>query len=105
MTSSLPGTFGALKSVLYTLPDGSCTQREAIRDRIIEGGVTRCTTKLIGTRESKLVAWEAVRGKPSRMKDAEGETDLLGDGESQFLVLNSEEMRLRIMESGTRLPA
>jgi hypothetical protein len=39
------------------------------------------------------------------MKEAEGDTDGRCDCESQPLVLNSEEMRLRIMESGTRLPA
>lgn len=50
-----------------------------------------------------------MRGKPSKIKDAEWETDGGLDGfddcESQPLVLNSEEIRLRIMESGTRLPA
>jgi hypothetical protein len=92
---------------LYTLPDGSWTQRDAIRERIIEGGVTKWTTKLMGTRESKLAAWEAVRGNPSKMKDAEGETDEPDDCvlESQPLELNSEDIRLRIMESGTRFPA
>lgn len=50
-----------------------------------------------------------MRGKPSKIKDAEGEIDGGFDGfedcESQPLVLNSEEIRLRIMESGTRFPA
>jgi hypothetical protein len=89
-----------------------------MRARITEGGVRRCTTKLTGTRLSRLVAWEEVRGKPSRMKDAEGsiEWDWVGveegEGEegadeagwSQPLLFISSEMRLRIMESGTRFP-
>lgn len=76
-----------------------------MRERIIEGGVTKWTTKFMGTRDSKLVAWEEVRGNPSRIKEADGETAELGDGVIQPLELNSEEMRLSIIESGTRLPA
>lgn len=69
-----------------------------------EGGVTRWTTKFTGTMVSRLEAWVAVRGKPSRIKDAEGIIDELGADESQPRDLNSEDMRSRIIESGTRLP-
>lgn len=75
VTSSLPATLGALNVVLYTLPDGSWTQRDAMRERMTDGGVRRWTTKLTGISESKVDAWAAVRGKPSRMNDAERDTD------------------------------
>lgn len=106
MTSSLKGTLGAWKVVLYTLPDGSWTQRDAIRDKITDGGVRSWTTKLTGTRASRLVAWAAVRGNPSRINEAVGDTDGGFDPlvRSQPLDLNSKDMRSRIVESGTRFP-
>ncbi len=70
-------------------------------------GVMRLTTRLIGTRESRRDACMAVRGKPSRMNEAEGEVDTAGAGEdtgSQFLDFSSARMRWRIVSSGTRLP-
>ena len=92
--------------MLYTLPDGSWIQREAIRDRITDGGVRSWTTKLTGIRASRLAAWAAVRGNPSRINEAVGEIDRdLEEGfKSQPLDLNSEQMRSRIVESGTRFP-
>src|SRR5699024_2669680 len=103
------GTLGALKPVLYTLPEGSWTQREPIRERITDGGVRRCTTKFTGTILSRLPACATVRGKPSRMKEALGEMGVVCCDEGVFfgnqpLDLNSEEIRSSIIESGTRLP-
>lgn len=46
----------------------------------MDGGVLRETHKLIGMREPREVACAAVRGKPSRMKDAEGSSDSRGGG-------------------------
>lgn len=86
-----------------------------------EAGVISSTTKFTGTSLSRAVAWEAVRGNPSRIKDAEEDIEGGGavdeevdncaevcgdvsDGGSQPLDDNSEEMRFRIIESGTRLP-
>lgn len=59
-----------------------CTQREAIRRRIMSVGVRRETTRLMGTRASRRAAWLAVRGNPSRMKDAEGAPDGCAGGGS-----------------------
>jgi hypothetical protein len=42
-------------------------------------GVLRLTTRLMGMRESRDVACVAVRGKPSRIKEAEGEEEVCGD--------------------------
>lgn len=80
-------------------------------------------------RRSRRVAWWAVRGKPSRIKDAEGEVEVEVESwggleleesearedetrdsigvvvESQFLERSSARMRLRIVASGTRSPA
>lgn len=66
--------------MLYTRPEGACTHRDAIRDIIIAGGVRRCTTRLIGTSFSRLNACAAVRGKPSRINEAEGHVDAAGGG-------------------------
>lgn len=99
--------------MLYTRPEGSWTQRDAIRERMTEGGVLRCTTKFTGTKLSRLVAWLAVRGNPSRMKEAEesiegedgvAECEDSDCGRSQPLVFISSEIKFRIIESGTRLP-
>lgn len=49
-----------------------------MRERITEEGVRRETTRFIGMRLSSWVAWLAVRGKPSRMKEAEGSLDVCG---------------------------
>ena len=46
---------------------------------MIEKGVLRETTRLMGIKASSCVAWEAVRGKPSSMKDAEGSSDVWGE--------------------------
>lgn len=46
-----------------------------MRSRMMFTGVMRETTKLMGTRESRRAAWPAVRGKPSRMNDAEAELE------------------------------
>lgn len=61
---------------------------------------------------SRLAAWAAVRGKPSRMNDAEGDNlrvragfPVNDEGTSQPFDVSSEEMRSMIIESGTRLPA
>lgn len=72
-------------------------------------GVIRETTKLMGTRESRLAAWPAVRGKPSRMNDAEAELERGGCEDevtvgSQSLAVSSETTRRSIVSSGTRLP-
>jgi len=69
--------------VLYTLPEGACIQRDAIRDMMIAGGVRRWTTKFTGRSFSKLDACEAVRGKPSRMKDADGDIDGFPAGDAE----------------------
>lgn len=80
-----------------------------MRSRMMFTGVMRETTKLIGTRESRRTAWPAVRGKPSRMNDAEAELER-GEGEdevaigSHSLVVSSETIRRSIVSSGTRLP-
>lgn len=82
-----------------------------------DGGVKRWMTKLMGTIRSRLVACTAVRGKPSRMNDADGAMEVgcgfdedegdcvVLDGVSQPLVANSEEMRSSMTASGTRFPA
>lgn len=79
-----------------------------MRDRMTDGGVRRWTTKLTGTKASRLAAWVAVRGKPSRMNEAEGHIDGAFEDDAALrshpLDLNSKEMRSRIVESGTRLP-
>ena len=77
MISSRPGILGALKSVLYTLPEGSWTHLFVILEAIISGGVIKCTTRLTVVRVSRLNACETVRGKPSRMNDAVGGMVLL----------------------------
>lgn len=75
-------------------------------------GVSSETTRLMGIRASSREAWIAVRGNPSRMKDAEGEVDggerlwevvdvLCG---SQFLDWSLARMRRKIISSGTRFP-
>ena len=46
-----------------------------MRLRMMFTGVMRETTKLMGMRESRRAAWSAVRGKPSRMNDAEAELE------------------------------
>lgn len=82
---------------------------------MIAGGVRRCTTKFMGIRWSRLEAWEAVRGNPSRMNEADGLDDAVGarlsdvevgpeDSESQPLEASSEEINSSIIASGTRLP-
>jgi len=71
------------------------------------------TTRFTGMRESRRAACVAVRGKPSRMKDAEGSSEgcagiaSLTDvcRETQRFDLSSLRISLRIMSSGTRLPA
>lgn len=80
-----------------------------MRSRMMFTGVIRETTKLMGTRESRRAAWPAVRGKPSRMNDAEAELER-GEGEdgvaigSQSLAVSSDTIRRSIVSSGTRLP-
>lgn len=115
--------------MLYTRPDGAWTHRLVIRDIMTDGGVKRWTTKFIGRIRSerirsKLKACTAVRGKPSRMNEADGEgvvgvgwddddgedvaeewDCVCSDGVSQPLVFSSVEMRSSITPSGTRLPA
>lgn len=71
------------------------------------------TTRLMGTRASRRAACVAVRGKPSRMNEAEG----AGDGEgvggegvsevcvgSQFFDFSSARMSRSMVSSGTRFP-
>lgn len=81
----------------------------------------------MGIMASRRVAWVAVRGKPSRMKEAEGRGERVvvegervvveeegervvveeegeEEAESQFLERSLARMRRRIMSSGTRLP-
>lgn len=71
-------------------------------------GVRRDTTRLMGIRASRREAWVAVRGKPSRMKEAEGRGEGAADtaevGASQFLERSLARIRRRIISSGTRLP-
>ena len=84
--SSFPATRGALNVVLYTLPEGACIQRDVIRFRIISKGVFSETTKLIGMVVASVEAWVAVRGKPSSIKEAPGESesdDEISEGEDR----------------------
>ena len=75
-------------------------------------GVTSDTTRLMGTRASRRAACVAVRGNPSRMKEAEGagEGGAACSGESdecvgsQFFAFSSARINRRIMSSGTKLP-
>lgn len=84
-----------------------------MRPRMISIGVIRETTKLTGIIESSLLACTDVRGKPSRIKDAEGEDDgAAGDGsvievvlDTHFFAFKELRMSFKIMSSGTRLPA
>src|SRR4051812_10424711 len=96
-----------------------------MRERIMSTGVTKCRTRFIGRRCDRYSACEAVRGKPSRMKEVLGsvegltaaETDPFPrpraatmssfdlDVDTHFRDLSSERMRLRISGSGTRPPS
>ena len=66
----------------------------------------------MGIRESSFEACGEVRGKPSRMNEAEGEEEGRAGAASvrdvvdgiQDLDFNSERMRRRIVSSGTREP-
>lgn len=46
----------------------------------MDAGVLRDTHRFMGTRFASEAAWVAVRGKPSRMKDAEGSSEGCGGG-------------------------
>src|SRR4051812_43899429 len=96
-----------------------------MRERIMSTGVTRSSTRFIGRRCDRYSACEAVRGKPSRMKDVLGSVEGLTaaeadplprpraatissfdlDVDTHFRDLSSERMRLRIKGSGTRPPS
>lgn len=75
-------------------------------------GVRRETTKLMGIKASRREAWVAVRGNPSKMKEADGrgegaaeaEAEEENVGESQLLERSLARIRRRIISSGTRLP-
>lgn len=74
------------------------------------GGVRRWTTRFMGIKLSRDVAWVAVRGKPSRMKEALGfrigvELVAVGGSVSHPFEESSEDMRSRMRLSGTRSPA
>lgn len=58
-----------------------------IREIMTAGGVERWTAKLMGRMWSKLVAWDAVRGKPSRINDAVSDEG----GEVVVVVVEEEE--------------
>lgn len=69
----------------------------------------------MGTRDSRLLAWTAVRGNPSSMNEADELSDFfddgadvdetLGDGTSHPLEVSSEDINSRMVASGTSWPA
>lgn len=77
---------------------------------MISIGVRRETTRLIGIKASRREAWVAVRGNPSKIKEADGSGEGAAEeeeeevGESQFLERSLARIRRRIISSGTRLP-